>query len=219
MLYSRSSLRARIPLELTHSTFSAEKPSEIIFLAAELHILCLTPASNSSCHNLLVLHPATLDILPWRTDMEEQKRWTICENTFPSSIPNRVQEEKKNIPDHTQEAKGRSSMRQWPRLTHILAATLSVLSSQKLRAPFPATAIKQPRCSCSKCLGTYEEYHSLTPRKRLTKKIHHYIRFGVRLLFSKNVMNSYKFQDVFYGLADMNDKLSHYNSICIKSRW
>lgn len=92
--------------KLAHSLWGTEKPSEIIFQAAEFHTLCLTPASNSNCHNLLLLHQATLSALPWRTDVEEQKGWRICENTFPSTIPKITEiEKRKNVSAYTHEEK------------------------------------------------------------------------------------------------------------------
>lgn len=71
MLPSTSSLKGKAHPELTHSLWGTEKPSEIIFQAAEFHILCLSSASNSNCHDLLPLHQATLLAPSWRIGMEE----------------------------------------------------------------------------------------------------------------------------------------------------
>lgn len=162
----------KVHIELTHSLWGAEKPSEIIVRAAEFQILCLIPASNSDCHNLLLLHRATLLVPPWRTDTEEQKGWRICENPFPSTIPKiRNQEEKECIRLHAwSRSKQQDNEVIWwvcPILTTTLAATCTVLGFQKLKTAFLAIPIKQ--CFCSKCLRIYEEYHSLNLVKRLSK--------------------------------------------------
>lgn len=49
----------KIHLELTHSRWGTEKPSEIIFQAAEFHTPCPAPTGSTSCHNLSCFHLPT----------------------------------------------------------------------------------------------------------------------------------------------------------------
>lgn len=156
MLYLKSSLRTRIPLELTHSLWGAEKPSEIILKAVELHILCLTPASNSRCHNLLVLHPATLDVFPWRTDMEEQKMQNLWKHLSKFNSKQSSRRKRTHLTLHTKQKEavvwGNTTMTQIN--THTDCYTFSAVISEA-QSTIPSYRINQPWYSCSKCLRTW----------------------------------------------------------------
>lgn len=161
----------RSHLGLTRSLWSAGELSEIIFQAPEFHTQ--TPASNSNCSHLLLLHWTTFLASLWRTDTNETREGEfvkIYENTSPS--PKRAPEKKYTGYIFT----GSKSEEQctdvwwwlWPVLMSTPMATLTVPWLKPLRAAFRAAPTKESQQFCPERLPIYKD-HSLSLRKRLGK--------------------------------------------------